>query len=313
MNVSVSNLTHVYPAGRKGSAPRTALDGLSFEVPSGALFGVLGPNGGGKTTLFRILSTALAHQAGQVSVGGADLSTAPEAVRRRIGVVFQNPSLDKKLTVWENVTFQGRLYGLTGQALAEKAEAFLRRVGVWDRRSEACELLSGGLQRRVEIAKGLLHGPSVLLMDEPTTGLDPGARRDVWTYLDELKKSGVTVLVTTHLMEEAERCDRLLLVHEGRKVAEGTPAALKAEIGGDMILVQSPQPEDLARGIKEKLSMKAEVVGGVLRLERSDGARFVAQIAASFPGLVTSITVGKPTLEDVFIRRTGHRFWGEGQ
>jgi ABC-2 type transport system ATP-binding protein len=307
MSVSVSELTHVYPGGRK------ALDGLSFEVPPGALFGVLGPNGGGKTTLFRILSTALVPSSGKVMVAGSDLARAPEAVRRRIGVVFQNPSLDKKLTVWENVTFQGRLYGLSGSALSAKAEELLRRVGLWDRRSDICDRLSGGLQRRVEIAKGLLHAPEVLLMDEPTTGLDPGARRDVWAYLGELKKEGVTVLVTTHLMEEAERCDRLLLVHEGRKVADGTPAALRAEIGGDIILISTPDPEELARGLKEKLSMKAEVVGGVLRLERSDGPRFVGQVAESFPALISSITVGKPTLEDVFIRRTGHRFWGEGK
>jgi ABC-2 type transport system ATP-binding protein len=305
MSASVKDLTHVYPGGRK------ALDALSFDVPSGALFGVLGPNGGGKTTLFRILSTALSATAGSVVLGGADLASNPEDVRRRIGVVFQSPSLDKKLTVWENVTFQGRLYGLSGADLASRAERLLRRVGLWDRRGEAAEKLSGGLQRRAEIAKGLLHGPAVLLLDEPTTGLDPGARRDVWIYLDELKKEGVTVLVTTHLMEEAERCDRLLILHEGRKVAEGTPVSLKAEIGGDVVLVQSPDPKRLAAGLKDNLGAEAAVLDGAVRLELADGARFVPKIVEAFPGLVTSVTVGKPTLEDVFIRRTGHRFWGE--
>jgi ABC-2 type transport system ATP-binding protein len=307
MSVRVENLTHVYRGGRK------ALDDLSFEAPKGTLFGVLGPNGGGKTTLFKILSTALVPTAGRVAIGGADPAQDPAAVRRAIGVVFQAPSLDKKLTVWENVTFQGRLYGLSGKALVERAEALLGRVNLLDRRGDAAEKLSGGLQRRVEIAKGLLHRPGTLLLDEPSTGLDPGARRDLWIYLEELKREGVTVLVTTHLMEEAERCDRLLLVHEGRKVAEGTPATLKAEIGGDVVLAQSPDPAALARGLKEKFSAEASVVDGAVRLERPDGPRFVPQLVEAFPGLVGSVTVGKPTLEDVFVRRTGHRFWGEGR
>lgn len=305
--VQIENLVHVYPGGRR------ALDGLSFAVAPGALHGVLGPNGGGKTTLFKILSTAMAPTSGSVAVDGRNLSDAPDEVRRRIGVVFQNPSLDKKLTVWENVTFQGRLYGLSGNDLKARAEALLRRVGLWDRRADFAEKLSGGLQRRVEIAKGLLHQPAVLLLDEPTTGLDPGARRDLWTYLDELKKEGATILVTTHLMEEAERCDGLTLLHEGRKVAEGTPTVLKAQIGGDMIQVRSTEPEALARGLKEKLSAEASVVDGVVRLEHADGPRFVPKIVEAFPGLVVSVTVGKPTLEDVFVRCTGHRFWGDAR
>lgn len=303
MSARAEGLTHVYAGGRR------ALDGLSFDAPAGALFGVLGPNGGGKTTLFKILSTALAPTAGRALVGGEDVAADPAAVRRRIGVVFQSPSLDKKLTVWENVTFQGRLYGLSGEALAARAEALLRRVGLWDRRGDFAERLSGGLQRRVEVAKGLLHGPSVLLLDEPSTGLDPGARRDLWALLAELKAEGVTSLVTTHLMEEAERCDRLLLIHEGRMVAEGTPAALKAEVGGDMVQAQSPDPAALARGVKEAFAADAAVVDGVVRVESAAGARFVPRLVEAFPGLVTSVTVGKPTLEDVFIRRTGHRLW----
>jgi ABC-2 type transport system ATP-binding protein len=309
--VIVHDLTHVYPPAARGGAPRKALDGLSFEVPAGSLFGVLGPNGGGKTTLFRILSTALIPGGGRATLGGADLGADPLAVRRKIGVVFQNPSLDKKLTVWENVVFQGSLYGLSGADLSARAEALLRRVGLWDRKEDAAEKLSGGLQRRVEIAKGLLHKPEILLMDEPTTGLDPGARRDLWAYLAELKKEGVTVLVTTHLMEEAERCDGLLIVHQGRRVAAGTPAALKAEIGGDIVSAQSPDPARLAAGLKEKFSAEALVVENVVRLERPEGPRFVPQLVESFPGLVESVTVGKPTLEDVFVRHTGHRFWNE--
>jgi ABC-2 type transport system ATP-binding protein len=305
MSVIVENLTHIYPGGRK------ALDGLSFGAPKGSLFGVLGPNGGGKTTLFRILATALVPTSGRVSVDGDDLSSAPEPVRRKIGVVFQNPSLDKKLTVWENVTFQGRLYGMRGTALSEKAEVLLRRVGLWDRRADAAQNLSGGLQRRVEIAKGLLHGPRVLLLDEPTTGLDPGARRDLWQYLAELKNDGVTVLVTTHLMEEAERCDSLLLVHQGKSVAQGTPVDLKAEIGGDVVSAQSSDAPRLAEGLRDKFGVSAETVDGTVRFERERGHEFIPKLVESFPGLVQAVTVGKPTLEDVFVRRTGHRFWAE--
>lgn len=310
-DVLVDHLTHVYPPAGRGLTPRKALDELSFKVPAGSLFGVLGPNGGGKTTLFRILSTALAQTSGLAVLGGAEVRMAPAAVRGKIGVIFQNPSLDKKLTVWENTIFQGRLYGMSGKELSARAEELLTRVGLWDRREDVAETLSGGLQRRVEIAKGLLHRPRILLMDEPTTGLDPGARRDLWLYLAELKKEGVTVLVTTHLMEEAERCDGLLIIHEGRRVAEGAPAALKAEIGGDIITAQSSDPEALARGLRERFSVEAKVVEGSVRLERAEGPRFVPQLVEAFPGLVASVTVGKPTLEDVFVRHTGHRFWGE--
>lgn len=306
MSVAVDRLTHVYPGGRK------ALDGLRFQVASGTLFGVLGPNGGGKTTLFNILSTALTPTSGEAVLGGESLSGGIDSVRRKIGVVFQNPALDKKLTVWENLVFQGRLYGLSGDALSAKAEALLGRVGMLDRRGEPVERLSGGLRRRVEVAKGLLHGPEVLLLDEPTTGLDPGARRDLWLYLDELRKEGVTILVTTHLMEEAERCGRLLLLHEGRKVAEGTPAELKAEIGGDIIVVQTPDPERLLQGVREKFAFEGVLMDGMVRLERPDGPRFVPQLLEAFSGLIASVTVGKPTLEDVFMRRTGHRLWEEG-
>lgn len=303
--VSIRQLTHVYPGGRR------ALDGLTLDVFPGTLFGVLGPNGGGKTTLFKILSTALRPTSGGVSLSGSDLALRPREARRKIGVVFQNPSVDKKLTVLENVVFQGRLYGLSGETLRGRAEELLRRTGLWDRRTERVDRLSGGLQRRVEIAKGLLHRPEILLLDEPSTGLDPGARRDLWIHLDELTRDGVTVLVTTHLMEEAARCGRLLLLHEGRRVAEGTPSELVAEIGGDVVTITTSDPDRLARDVNERFSAGAAVVDGAVRLERNDGAGFVPRLVEAFPGLVDSITVGKPTLEDVFVRRTGHRFWSE--
>jgi ABC-2 type transport system ATP-binding protein len=190
----------------------------------------------------------------------------------------------------------------------------LARVGLADRANDRAETFSGGMQRRLELAKGLLHHPSVLLLDEPTTGLDPGARRDLWQYLHVLREQErVTVIVTTHLMEEAERCDRLAILSEGKLVALGTPAELKHEIGGDVILLEATDPESLARRITEQYKLPASVIAGKVRLEREQGHRFVTDVVEAFPGDIQSLSVSKPTLEDVFIHRTGHRFWTEDQ
>lgn len=309
-SVRVENLRHVYPARRR-SPEREALAGVSFDVRPGELFGVLGPNGGGKTTLFRILSTALSPTGGRAEVLGHDVTAAPAEARAALGVVFQNPSLDKKLTVLENLIHQGRLYGLSGASLRARALEFLGRVGLADRAGDVVEHLSGGLQRRVEIAKGLLHRPGLLLMDEPTTGLDPGARRDVWTYLSSLAREGVTVLVTTHLMEEAERCSRLALLDRGRLAALGTPDELKKTVGGEVITVTGPDPDGLAAGLLSAFGLAARVFDNTVRVEREDGHRFVPQLVEKFPGLVETVQVGRPTLEDVFVKHTGHRFWAE--
>ncbi|HET7441586.1 MAG TPA: ATP-binding cassette domain-containing protein, partial [Terriglobales bacterium] len=199
--ISVQNLIHRYEN-------RTALDGVAFDVRPAELFGLLGPNGSGKTTLFRILSTLMVPTAGRPLIMGFDAAKEPANVRRQIGVVFQAQSVDPKLTAYENLWHQGHLYGLHGAALKSRIHEILRRVGLADRAKEYVETFSGGMQRRIELAKGLLHHPSVLLLDEPTTGLDPGARRDLWQYLQILRdEEHVSVLVTTHLMEEAERCD----------------------------------------------------------------------------------------------------------
>jgi ABC-2 type transport system ATP-binding protein len=188
----------------------------------------------------------------------------------------------------------------------------LERVGLTDRARDRVETFSGGMQRRVELAKGLIHGPGVLLMDEPTTGLDPGARRDLWQYLHELRaEEGVSVIVTTHLMEEAERCDRLAILNEGQVVALGVPAELRSQIGGDVILLGAQRPDALAERIEQRFALATTVLDGKVRLERKDGHRFVAQLAEAFPGEIDSISVSKPTLEDVFISRTGHRLWRE--
>ncbi len=291
---------------------RTALDGVSFDVRNAELFGLLGPNGSGKTTLFRILSTLMVPTSGHAVILGFDSAKDPSALRRHIGVVFQAQSNDGKLTAYENLWHQGHLYGLHGAALKARIGEILSRVGLSDRANEKVETFSGGMQRRIELAKGLLHHPSVLLLDEPTTGLDPGARRDLWQYLAILRdQEKVSVIVTTHLMEEAERCDRLAILNEGKLMALGTPADLKREIGGDVVLLEARDPEALAEQVRSRFGMEATVMGQQVRLEIESGHRFVTDVVEAFPGEIQALSVSKPTLEDVFIRRTGHRFWSE--
>ena len=304
--ISVQDLVHRYES-------RTALNGISFDVRAAELFGLLGPNGSGKTTLFRILSTLMIPTSGRALVMGCDAAQDPATLRRQIGVVFQAQSVDPKLTAYENLWHQGHLYGLRGSALKSRVQEILTRVGLADRAKERVETFSGGMQRRIELAKGLLHHPGVLLLDEPTTGLDPGARRDLWQYLQILRdQEHVSVLVTTHLMEEAERCDRLAIMNEGNLVALGTPTELKSEIGGDVILLDAARDANtLAGHIRARFHVEATVLGNQVRIEREGGHRFVPDLVEAFPGEIQAISVSKPALEDVFIHRTGHKFWSE--
>ncbi len=276
----------------------------------GERFGLLGPNGGGKTTLMRILSTLLVPTAGRASVAGIDVVRDPTSVRRRIGVVFQHASLDPWLTPAENLRHQGHLYGLRGSRLTAEIERLLESLGVADRADDPVRTLSGGLGRRVELAKGLLHDPPVLLLDEPTAGLDPGGRKDFWRGVDRLRaERRVTVVVTTHLMLEAEACDRIGILDRGSLVALDSPDTLKGGIRGDIVSLETAEPERLAAAVAERFEAPASVVDGAVRIERADGAAFVPRLAEAFPGLIRSITVGRATLEDVFVQRTGHRFW----
>ncbi len=306
--VQVEDLTYSYPPDRRGESPRSALRDVSFEVGRGEIFGLLGPNGGGKTTLFRILSTLLIPESGRIKIAGLDVRTRPHEIRSHLGVAFQSPSLDKKLTAAENLRHHGHLYGLRGAALEKRISLMLERVNLRERSHDLVETLSGGMARRVELAKTLLHEPELLLLDEPSTGLDPGARRDLWNQLKTLRsRDGVTVLLTTHLMEEAAGCDRLALLHRGQIVAFGTPEQLTSEIGGDVLTVHSDDPLRLGEDIRKHFECPTAVLDGTVRIERENGHLFIPQLVEAFPGRIRGISLGKPTLEDVFIHRTGRR------
>ena len=301
--VRVAGVSHAY-----GS--RQALADLSMEIEAGELFAILGPNGGGKTTLFRLLATLMPLQAGRISVLGHDLPRQQLAVRRELGVVFQSPSLDRKLTVAENIRLQASLYGLAGRELAIRLDELLDHFALKDRAGEPAERLSGGLKRRVELAKGLIHRPRLLLLDEPSTGLDPAARSDLWHYLRLLQgDAGTTIVLTTHYLDEADSANRIAILNAGRLVALGPPDELRASVGGDSITIETPDPAALAAEISQRMSLSARVLDGAVRIEVAGGHTWIARIVEAFPGRIQAIRLGKPTLEDVFIARTGHRFW----
>lgn len=300
--VQVERLSHSY-------GDRAALSDLSLSVNRGEIFGFLGPNGSGKTTLFRILCTLIPSPPAAVKILGLDLAEQRDEVRRHIGVVFQSPSLDKQLTADENLRQQGHLYGLRGAELSRRIDKLLDRVNLADRRRERVERFSGGMRRRVELAKGLLNQPRVLLLDEPSTGLDPAARIEMWKLLTEVQQNdGVTILLTTHLMDEGDRCSRLAILDRGRLAACDTPAAMKERISGDVITLATRQTSRVAQMIGDQFHMPTEMVDGVVRLERQRGHEFIPQLIESLPGLIDSVSVGKPTLEDVFIHVTGRLF-----
>jgi ABC-2 type transport system ATP-binding protein len=289
---------------------REALDDVTFAIARGEIFGFLGPNGGGKTTLFKLLSTLAPIQTGSARLFGHDLAGDTGAVRRRLGVVFQHPSLDGKLTVGENLAAHGHLYGISGARLRERSGAMLERLGLTPRARDRVETLSGGLQRRVELAKALLHEPELLLLDEPSTGLDPSARREFWNYLQHLREhDGVTVVLTTHYMEEAERCDRIGIMHQGKLVAIAPPNELKSEVGGDVIVIRTAAPELLQRKILARFKLKSQLVDGAIRIEKLRGHELVRDLIDAFGEEIESVSFGKPTLEDVFVHLTGHQFF----
>lgn len=296
----------------KSFGDRRALDGISLEVRRGEIFCLLGPNGGGKSTLFRILATLSLPDTGSAEICGHDVVSGAAEVRARLGVVFQSPSLDGKLTILENLRCGGALYGLKGADLERRITEATKALNLTDRMGDLVETLSGGLQRRAEIAKCLLIRPEVLLLDEPSTGLDPGARLDLWAALEQLRSEhGVTALCTTHLMEEAARADRVGIVSAGKLVALGTPDELTSAIGGDVISLgvsKEADADQLARTISERTGIPATVVEGEVRIENREAHALAARLAGEFPNEITSLRIARPTLEDVFIARTGRLF-----
>jgi ABC-2 type transport system ATP-binding protein len=285
---------------------RQALKDVDFRVERGARHGFLGPNGSGKSTLFKILATLLPPGAGEVTVLGLDLRREAMAVRARLGVVFQSPALDKKLRVAENLRHGGHLYGLSGLELEWRIDELLAHAGIADRKRDPVAELSGGLRRRVETCKALLHKPELLLLDEASTGLDPAARRDLWTLLK--RQPEVTVLFTTHLMDEAAEADQLVILDQGSVVAAGPPRELMAEVGGQVLEIEGPDAAALAGELGSAFGVEAKELQGVVRVRSENLHELVPRVMQRFGERIGRLTLSHPSLEDVFIARTGKRF-----
>jgi len=297
--VNIQGVTHRYGDHR-------ALRDVTLQVAPGTLYGLLGPNGSGKTTLFRILSTLMPPSEGRAKVFGIDVAQAPEAVRRRLGVVFQDEALDGTLTVRENLRFQAALYGLHGTDRRDRIDTLLHGLDVADRADDAVADLSGGLRRRVDLARGLLHQPDLLLLDEPTSGLDPAARRTFWTATQRLRAvEGTTLLVATHLMDEAERCDRVGILSDGALVADGAPETLKADLGDETIWLETDAPTRLRDRIEAQFGVPTRIVGSTVQVAPADPPAFLSSLYEAVGDRIRSATLRTPTLEDVFMVHAG--------
>ncbi|HLF99616.1 MAG TPA: ATP-binding cassette domain-containing protein [Acidimicrobiia bacterium] len=285
----------------------TAVDGVSFSVDPGELFGFLGPNGAGKTTTISMLCTLLAPTSGTAVVAGHDIVRDPHGVRTNIGLVFQETTLDDLLTAEQNLRFHGVLYGVPEAEVVRRMAPLLEMVGLADRADQRVQMYSGGMKRRLEIARGLLHAPRVLFLDEPTIGLDPQTRAHIWEYVDTLRhREATTMFLTTHYMDEAERCDRIAIIDNGRIVAIDTPASLKASVGADTVEVTAADAGSLRDQIASSLQVAGEVTpDGLVRFLVPEGASFVPRIFEHGTG-IESVNVRRPTLDDVFIKYTGH-------
>lgn len=284
----------------------TAVDGVSFQVKDGELFGFLGPNGAGKSTTISVLCTLLRPTAGTAIVNGFDVRHDPNAVRRSIGMIFQDPSLDAQLTANENLEFHARIYNVPRKGLAERKRRLLDMVELWDRRQDLVRTYSGGMKRRLEIARGLLHEPRVLFLDEPTIGLDPQTREHIWRYLVDLRgREGVTLFLTTHYMDEAERCDRIAVIDHGGIVAIDTPRGLKSMVGGDVITLRTTSPGAAMSQISERFQLAPRLDGDEIRLEVPAGEQFIPQLVQALNVPIQAISLHRPTLEDVFLKLTG--------
>jgi ABC-2 type transport system ATP-binding protein len=286
---------------------RTAVDGLSFAVEKGEVFGILGPNGAGKTTTFHLLVGLLAPDAGEIWMDGAPASPTEASTRERLGVVFQQPSLDDKLSGRENLLFGAALYGLGGREAQRRADAMLDLVELTDRAREPASRYSGGMKRRIEIGRVLLARPEVLVMDEPSRGVDLASQRRIWAQLDEERRTrGLSIILSTHSPEEAERCDRVAVIDEGKLLVIGTPDELRARVGGDVVRIAADRPEEIAAGLTERLGLSARVIGEEVVVTSAEAHTIIPRIVEAFPaGRLRSVSLRRPDLADVFIALTG--------
>jgi ABC-2 type transport system ATP-binding protein len=283
-----------------------AVRGIDLAVRRGEIFGFLGPNGAGKSTTISVLCTLLKPTSGTASVAGIDVTGDPDAVRARIGLVFQDPSLDIQLTARENLLFHAMVYGVPRSLRKERIAAALATVDLSDRVDALVSTFSGGMKRRLEIARGILHAPEILFLDEPTQGLDPQTRANVWDHLGKIRAaSGLTIFMTTHYMEEAEYCDRIAIIDHGTIVALGTPEELKSQVGGDIVVVSTGDNARAAEEIATKLGVTPVADGETLRIEVKDGAQFVPLLITALSLPVKTVTIRRPSLDDVFLKLTG--------
>ena len=282
-----------------------AVDAVDFWVDKGEVFGFLGPNGAGKTTTISMLTTLLKPSAGSAAVAGHDIRSDQSAVRSAIGIVFQEPSLDDRLTARENLNFHGVLYHVPPKIRRHRIDDLLKLVDLDSRGDDTVEKFSGGMKRRLEIARGLLHTPEILFLDEPTIGLDPQTRRNMWDHIKRLREdTGTTIFMTTHYMDEAEFCDRIAIIDHASIVALDTPEGLKRMVGGDVVTVRTPDVNDLAEFLSTE-AVTTTVSGGEVRIEVREGAPFIPHLARGFKGRIDAIELRRPTLDDVFLKLTG--------
>jgi ABC-2 type transport system ATP-binding protein len=291
---------------RKSYGEVEAVRGVDFEVARGEVFGFLGPNGAGKTTTINMLCTLTKPTGGEARVAGHDVVRERDDVRRNIGLVFQEPTLDGYLTAAQNLRLHAELYGVESKLVAPRMRQLLEMVGLWERRDSPVRTFSGGMRRRLEIARGLMHSPRVLFLDEPTIGLDPQTRRSIWSYIDRLCQSEeITIFMTTHYMDEAEFCDRIAIMERGEIVALDTPAALKAEVGADRVRIQTDDDEAAIAALAERFELEGRVAEGAVIFFVPSGEQFVPRLFAELGVPIRSVSVSRPTLDDVFMSYTG--------
>jgi ABC-2 type transport system ATP-binding protein len=284
----------------------TAVDGVSFDVATGEIFGFLGPNGAGKSTTIKMLCTLVAPTSGTATVAGFDIRHEQSAVRRNIGLVFQDPTLDQYLTADQNLRMHAELYGVPRAALAGRLTQVLEMVGLADRRSALVSTYSGGMKRRLEIARGLLHAPHVLFLDEPTVGLDPQTRSSIWRYINDLRKrEDITIFLTTHYMDEAEYCDRIAIMDHGQIVVLDTPEALKAAVGEDRVQISTVDDEGAIAALQARFAITARFAEGQVTFSVPAGEEFVPRLFAELGVAIRSVSVSRPSLDDVFMSHTG--------